>query len=202
MATRHSGQLSRQLGATALFALGALIVHQGRYLLGYGDGWREVLGKSGHEYFGLLIPIVVALALVSAVLFVAELRGASRGAGRPRQAPRPPSFLRSWLAGYAVLCTVYVAQESSEGFFSGEHSAGLSHLLASGGWIAFVLALGVAALVALVLRGAAVALSRAFDAEQLPAAPRPLWLPGDLVLPPTRPVGRNLAPRGPPPGLL
>jgi hypothetical protein len=101
-----------------------------------------------------------------------------------------------------VLCVVYVAQESTEGYFSGEHSAGFAHTFGNGGWIAFVLALGVAALVALVLRGAAVALSRAFSAEQLSVDRRPLWLPGELVLPRTRPVGRNLAPRGPPAGLL
>jgi len=108
-------------------------------MLGYGDGWREILHKSGHEYLVLLVPLVLAMLAVAVGLFVAEARDLSRDP-RARAPIRPPSFVRPWLLGFLVLCSVYALQETCEGLLSGEHAAGFTGLLANGGWIAFALA--------------------------------------------------------------
>jgi hypothetical protein len=192
---------ARHLRAAALLALGALVVHQGRYILGYGGGWREIFNKTGHEYFSLLVPLVLAMVLVGIVLFGVELKRAASAVSAGSRA-RPWSFVRSWLVGYAALCAIYTAQELSEGLLSGEHPASIAGLLANGGWIAFALALGVAALIALVLRGAAVALARGSRSGRVAPDRRPVLRPKAHLLPRSRPVGRNLAPRGPPAGLL
>jgi hypothetical protein len=187
--------------AIALLALGDLVVHQGRYMLGYGDGWREILHKSGHEYLVLLVPLVLAMLAVAVGLFVAEARDLSRDP-RARAPIRPPSFVRPWLLGFLVLCSVYALQETCEGLLSGEHAAGFTGLLANGGWIAFALAVAVAAVIALLLRGAASVLARGSRAARVVAERRPVLVPTDFWPPRARPVGRNLAPRGPPAGLL
>jgi hypothetical protein len=192
---------ARHVRAAALLAFGALVIHQGRYILGYGGGWREIFNKTGHEYFSLLVPLVLAMVVVGIVLFGVEMRRAASAASAGAPA-RPWSFARSWLVGYAALCAIYTAQELSEGLLSSEHPAGFTGLLANGGWIAFLLALGVAALIALLLRGAAAVLARGSRSERLPARRRPVWVPTDFMLPRARPVGRHLAPRGPPAGLL
>ncbi len=196
-ANHRSGPLARHVRAAALLALGALVVHQGRYILGYGGGWHEIFNKTGHEYFSLVVLLVLAMLVAGVALFGVELRRA-RGATSAGAPARPWSFARSWLLGYGVLCTIYTAQELSERLLSSQHPAGLSGLLANGGWIAFLLALGIAALIALLLRGAAVVLARGSRSERLATRRRPVRLPTDFVLPRTRPVGRHLAPRGPP----
>jgi hypothetical protein len=196
-----STSLPRRFLQTALFALGALVVHEGRYILGYGHGWAEIVNKAGHEYLALAIPLVLAMVAVGLVLFVVELRRrpAATSAAPPS---RPASFWRAWLLAYVVLCVVFTGQELTEGLLSSGHAHGLAGVVDGGGWIAFVLGIGVAALVALAMRGAEVALARGTRVERLPARRPPLWLPISLVLPRARPVGRNLAPRGPPAGLL
>jgi hypothetical protein len=199
--TRGHSRLSGRVRAIALLAVGDLVVHQGRYMLGYGDGWRQILHNGGHEYLVLLVPLVLAMLAVAVGLFVAEARDVSRDplVGTPI---RPPSFLRTWLFGFLVLCSVYTLQETCEGLLSGHHAAGFTGLLASRGWIAFALAVAAAAVIALLQRGAAAVLARASRSERLAVRPRPVWLPTNFTFPRARPVGRNLAPRGPPAGLL
>jgi hypothetical protein len=179
-----------------LLAAGGVTVHELRYALAYGRDAGHVAAQQGHSYLSIVTP-VVALALLLAVVHLVARAAPAGGAGGP-----PRRRLRStWLLASASLIAIYGTQEWLEGSLASGHPAGLAGIVGHGGCIALPLAMAVAALIALALRGAAAAVD-----EHAVAG---LWLRWSTVLPdslaaPTwhRPrldvLARNLAGRGPP----
>jgi hypothetical protein len=179
---------SRTARAASLLSLGALAVHELRYLLAYGDQAGEALASQGHAYLsdlgGVLIAVVLA-ALLAALLGTAlapppRRRGQSAGGSFPRTA-----------AVYALaLFAIFCAQELTEGAVAAGHPAGLAAILAHGGWIALPLALAagaVSSLASLALRGVEGAL-----AQGKPRRP-PRERPPAVVEPRSDPAGLPLA---------
>jgi hypothetical protein len=172
------------LQVTVLLALAAWLVHQGRYALAFGSGADRALAAQGHAYLGVLGAALAWAAAVSAARFVAAL------ARRAEPRGRPWAFGRLWAASSGALIVVYCLQELAEGWLAAGHPAGAAAVLAAGGWWAFVLAVVLGALVALLIRGAhalhcllagrAPHLRRRAASVRRPAAVR-LALPGVLA---------------------
>jgi hypothetical protein len=132
------------LRTSAAIALGAFVVHQLRYLVGYGDGAGAALGAQGHAYLEAILPLLVVLAassvvgtLAAAVLSSRHTTAAGRSAG--------------WAFCAAVLLLVFGVQESVEGVLFTGHPGGPSAVLAHGGWIAVPIAIAVGGVVSLLL---------------------------------------------------
>jgi len=100
-------------------------------------------------------------------------------AGRRRAAGSPA---RTWLALTAVLVVAFVAQELLEGRLAAEHPGGLAGIVGHGGWWALPAAMGVAALLTLVLRG-----ERALTARLAGGPPPPAATGAAPALPHSRP---------------
>ena len=194
---RHGAPAFRIGRAAGLLTLGALAVHQLRYLVAYGAGGGEALHREGHGYLLAAIPVIVALAAaaVMAGLLVAALRG-DRGHAHLRSA--------SGLLYAGALFAVFAAQELAEGALAPGHPAGLDGLVENGAWVAVPLAvvLGYAAALAERLLGRA----DAALAAALGDAPRPALAAEPLPLPPSSertplaalPLAFGLARRPPP----
>jgi len=98
-----------RLRASALLGVGALAVHELRYLVGYGGETGRMLAAHGHSYLALATTLAVLLFLVALAGFLARVaRGGGDGrrprgrAGwrRPRRGPCSRSTLfRSCLRG-------------------------------------------------------------------------------------------------------
>ena len=130
----------------ALVALGALVVHQLRYLGAYGGDASSQLATQGHGYLGQLTPLAIAIALaaVAGCLVRAALTGRV-GAGRGR-AGATAVFTAAILATFA-------AQETVEGFLFAGHLDGLGAIFGGGGWLAVPLALALGLVAALLETG-------------------------------------------------
>ncbi len=131
----------------ALLGAGAVIVHELRYVLTYGDGAGAALAEQGHSYLPVLEALVVVLLGIALVRFGFSLARAFRGIG-PQD--RAPSFSRSWLGASAALLAIYTLQEGFEGAFAPGHASGLIGVFGNGGWTAVFLSLAVGALIAFV----------------------------------------------------
>jgi len=120
--------------AAALVALGALSVHQLRYLGAYGGDAGRELAAQGHGYLGQLTPLVIALALaaVAGCLVRAALTGRT-GRGRGR--------LGSTAVFAVAILATFAAQETVEGILFAGHLDGLGAVFGGGGWLAVPLAL-------------------------------------------------------------
>lgn len=185
------------LRATAALAVGAFVLHQLRYVLGYGAAYSDTLAAHGHGYLAVVTPLIALVAAVAAGQFLAAIaRAGSTGRGG-RSAGRLP---RVWLAASAVLFAAYAGQELAEGALSAGHPGGLAAVLGGGGWWALPLALALGLLVALVMRGAEAVLTlvarRRAGAARRRAHPAARPVPVDL--PSLGLLGRNLAGRAPP----
>jgi hypothetical protein len=187
--------------AGALITVGALAVHDLRYLVAFRGQAGNELTVQGHDYLGFVTPLVaglLALAMAGFALRLARAFGVDPGAG-----PGLPSTRRLWAAASALLLAIYASQEWIEGQLASGHPGGLAAVFGDGGWAAVPLALAVGLLIALVLRGAAAALelasrrapSRAMRVRALVGLAVPAsWLPFASSA-----LARSLAPRGPPP---
>lgn len=185
--------MQSRLRTAALLGMGALAVHQLRYLIAHGDGAGAALAREGHAYLGALAPAVAMLAGVAALDFLLALAVRRRGnTGSYR-----------WVAVTACLMAVYVGQESIEGLLAAGHPVGLAAVLGNGGWVALPLACAIGLGITLLLRGADLVLAAAGRRPQPPArrapgarhsSPPVLWV--------SAPLARNLAGRGPPHPLL
>jgi len=184
-----------RIRAAALISVGALAVHDLRYLLAYRGGAAEELSLTGHGYLGDVTPLATgALALAIAAF-------AWRLLNPHVEESRLPSTSRMWAFLSGVLITIYACQEWVEGQLSSGHAAGLAGIFGGGGWLAVPLALAMALVIALLLRGAEAAIAHAAPRAASWLRPRPLltlsapsvWCPraGDAL-------ARRLAPRGPP----
>src|SRR3954451_21218418 len=111
--------------AGALIAVGALGVHDLRYLLAYqGDAGHE-LSLQGHGYLRLATPLIAGLVVLAAAAFAARLmRAYAAGHGDER---RPlPSTRLMWPLASALLVAVYSTQEWLEGGLAAGHPGGLA----------------------------------------------------------------------------
>jgi len=155
-----------RLRASALLGVGALAVHELRYLVGYGGDARSALAAHGHSYLVLATTLVVLVVLVALGVFLA---GIARGAAESRG---PASSARRLAAAAAgALLAIYSFQELVEGLVTPGHPAGLAGIYGNGGWSAVLFAGVVGLLIALMLRGAEAVLACVAAARRR-AAPR------------------------------
>jgi hypothetical protein len=188
-----------KLRTLSLLAAGSVLVHELRYVAGYGSNAGEALAEQGHSYMPWIEALTTVLIVASLARFALALVRASRGAV-PEQ--RPPRFKWTWLASSAALAAVYTVQEGFEGSFAPGHPAGVVGVFGHGGWTALIFSVLVGALVAAVTKLAhhAVKLVAARAARYTPvASPRRPWPVVPML------VGRrldalawNLAGRAPP----
>lgn len=130
---RHALAIAR---GAALLVLGALAVHQLRYLIAFGPESGEALHREGHGYLAQALPVLVALA--AAMLVATLVAGVLAGS---RASSRTPSAAARALLYAAALLLVFTAQELVEGALAAGHPAGLIGLIGGGAWIAAPLAL-------------------------------------------------------------
>jgi hypothetical protein len=144
--------LGWRIRAGALIAIGALGVHDLRYLIAYrGHAGRE-LAVQGHGYLALATPLIAGLVVLAAAAFASRLAGAyARGEG---DAGASPSVRRLWAFASALLVLVFSIQEWIEGQLATGHPAGVGAVFGHGGWIAVPLAMAIGLVIALLLRGA------------------------------------------------
>lgn len=188
--------------AAALIAVGALGVHDLRYLLAYHGHAARELALQGHGYLRVVTPLVAGLVVLAGAAFAGRLmRAYAAGAsGEPRGLP---STRRVWLAASALLISIYSVQEWLEGELASGHPGGFDAPYSHGGWLAVPLALAIGLLIALALRGAAVAIAVAASRGQALRALAPVQLPSRVSRSVRRaraqaPLARRLAPRAPP----
>jgi len=171
-------------------AVAGFALHQLRYLISPPAASEA----AEHAYIPFASGLVVLMFALAAGELALRLAGA-RDDGTGEAAP--PAFWVAWLASSAGLAAIFTAQELAEGVLSG---AGAAFPLAGGGLWALPLALGLGALVAVLLRLAGVAVSAAVRRRPRRApwpaiASRPRRRPA----PPTGSLlGRHLASRAPP----
>jgi hypothetical protein len=195
--------LAWRIRAGALIAVGALGVHDLRYLLAYHGHASQELAVQGHAYLRLATPAIAGLLVLAAAAFAARVMRAyaSGDGGEPRLLPSTP---RLWALASALLIGVYSTQEWMEGLLSEGHAGGIGAPFSHGGWLALPLALLIGFLIALALRGAATAIAAAAArgrARLRPAAAAQLSSSGARsvwLAPPQGALARRLAPRAPP----
>ena len=197
-------RISRGVGAVALLAIGALVLHQARYMLAFGGGAGAELERTGHGYLELLLPLLVALAAAGLIVSVVG----------PALLRHAPGRDREWgaterAAGYAAaLVAVHLTQETAEGLLAAGHSLSLEAVLGTGGFVVLPLAMTLGAIASLVrgsLRRAERRLAVALDRARLPRPPRRAGAPRRAAVRATlssqvMPLGR--ASRPPPLGAL
>jgi hypothetical protein len=137
---RRQGSLSR---SAALVALGALAVHQLRYLLAYGGAAHAELARQGHGYLTQVLPLVIGAAV--AILAAGLVRAALGRGGGPAVATGPARIALF----AAAIASAFAAQESVEGLLFAGHASGFAAVFAAGGWLALPLSLLFGAVAAL-----------------------------------------------------
>jgi hypothetical protein len=135
---RGASTIGSRARSVALLALGALAVHQGRYLL------TPASGDHGHGYLELLGPVIVLGTVAAiAVSFLAML------ALRCLPVPPAPEQATDRAVLFAVgLLAVYFLQETGEALLAADPHPFFSHLLGSGGWLVLPLAMAFGGLAA------------------------------------------------------
>lgn len=146
----YSDTMSARLRLTALLGVGAFGLHQLRYLLAHGEESGAALAREGHAYLGMLVPLVAILLGAAALDF---------GIGLLRARHEGPSAKARWIAISTALLCIYVCQESFEGVLVAQHESGLAAVVGSGGWMALPLGVAIGGIVALLLRGAQLAIA-------------------------------------------
>ncbi|HEX8855532.1 MAG TPA: hypothetical protein VF752_08010 [Thermoleophilaceae bacterium] len=186
--------LAWRLRAAALVLAGALAVHELRYLVAYQGDSGRALSLQGHAYLSLVTPLVCALIAVAAAHFVGRLaRGGSDEA--------TPGFAATWLWASLSLVAIFVVQESVEGLVASGHPGGLAAVVGHGGWLAAPIAFAVGGVIALLLRGASVALAAAARRARPPVSrvtPLVRRPPLGVTRPRQHPLALKLAGRAPP----
>jgi hypothetical protein len=187
------------LRAASLIGVASLVLHELRYVLGYGSHADETLAAHGHGYLSAAgVGAAVLLALAAARLLALVARAWRTGVGERGSMP----FGVAWLAAGLMLTGVYTGQELLEGAFAAGHPAGLDAIAAHGGLVAYPLAFALGAVVALTLRGARALVAAAARRGRRTRPPRASWRPArsplrlDLPLPGALATGRAV--RAPP----
>lgn len=189
------GAIAWRARAAVLVLVGAVAVHR----LVYATAGVQP-DAHAHAYLSWLTPALFALLLVGVAEVGLRLLGVHR-----RPAAPPPRARVLWPALSVALVAVFAGQEAAEAVLApghGHHHALTELLLSHGLWTVGPVAVAVAGLLALALRGAAAA-----DAWALAIVPlrRPEHAPLLVRRPSLRPsaapadvLARNLAGRGPP----
>ena len=190
---RGAPTIGSRARSVALLALGALAVHQGRYLL------ASASGDHGHRYLELLGPVIVLGTVAAiAVSFLATL------ALRCLPVAPAPEQVTDRAVLFAVgLLAVYFLQETGEALLAADHHPVFSHLLGSQGWLVLPLAMsfgGLAALAGSWLDRTELRAAIALLATPLPRPPRRTLRPrANRAWAPESLVGTlHLSPRAPP----
>jgi hypothetical protein len=182
----------------ALVAVGAIGLHQLRYLAGDPGHGHGAISAHAHAYLPLAAALVLLVFLAAVAHFACTLMLARGGDLRSR---RPLRYSRAWPLATFLLLAIFFTQESFEGALLAGHSSGLHGLLGHGGWSVLVFAPLIGALIALLLRGAQhileAATRRVRRVRQRPTRGRWRLLP-DSAAAPLDAVARNLAGRAPP----
>jgi hypothetical protein len=182
----------------ALLSFGALVLHDLRYRIGYHEHAASTLRDHGHAYLSALGIFVGALVALTVALFAAGLLHARRR--KDVSLAATPSFGRTWVYATLSLAAIYVGQEWLEGQLAQGHPQGLAGIVGHGGWAALPLAVAIAAMIALLLRGSDAVLSlvarhgRPAPPKRRSSKPRPRRFCPPLL----DAVSRHLAGRGPP----
>jgi hypothetical protein len=180
-----------------VIAPAALVLHELRYLIGFGHHAHEALAERGHAY----LPLAGGVAGLMLALAAAQLIVALDRARRTARAEEPPGLVQVWIVLAVALLGVYTGQELLEAALTAGRDVSAAAVLADGGWSALPLALAIGALAALLVHGAGrrVALvarcARPRPARPTPLNPRRRVAP---VLTPTSVIARHLAGRAPP----
>src|SRR5829696_1404318 len=154
------------VGCRALSLLGAatLGVHQLRYALAYGAEADDAAAAQGHGYLeagGAIVGTLLVAAFAQSLSRLAHRRGPF-GSHWPVAAPVADRELGT---DRGVRCA-----GTDQGMLSAGHPAGLAGVCRNGGWLAVLLALALAALVAAILRGAEAILTRFAATRTTPRA--------------------------------
>jgi hypothetical protein len=195
--------LGWRIRAGALIAIGALGVHDLRYLLTYHGHADQELALQGHAYLRFATPLIAGLVVLAAAAFATRLmRAYASGDGdEPRVLP---TTSRIWALASGLLLSVYSTQEWMEGLLASGHPGGIAAPFSHGGWLALPLAIVIGLLIALLLRGAAAAIAVAASKGRARLRPAtPAQLPSSVArsvwsVPPRGALARRLAPRAPP----
>jgi len=137
------------LRTVSLLAAGSVLVHELRYVAGYGSNAGKALAEQGHSYMPWLEALASVLLVTLLARFVLTILRASRGRLPERRVPR---FRRLWLASSVALAAIYTTQEGFEGTFAPGHPAGLVGVYGHGGWTALLFSALVGALIAAVTK--------------------------------------------------
>ena len=181
-----------RLRAGVLLLIGALAVHELRYLL---TGAHQ--DEHAHAYMPWLVPDRVR-APRSWRWPSSPLRLARRIRSNARPAYIPAGV--RWLTASTLLTGIFALQEVTERLLAHGRVDVAESLVVHGGWVALPLCFVVGAVIALLLRGARALLTRTWGrtppapariAEPLPRLPRPR-------APRVPVIARNLAGRAPP----
>ena len=138
-----------RLRAGALLGLGALSVHELRYLVGYGQGAGRALSAHGHSYLTLATTLVVLGCILALGVFLAAI---ARGDGAGSR--RGSTLVRVSVCAAVALIAIYSFQELLEGLVAGGHPSGVAGVWGAGGWSAVPIASAIGVVIALLLRGA------------------------------------------------
>ena len=179
------------LRAAILTVVGALALHQGRYLLAPPTD----VHSGAHTYFAWAIPLIGVLAVAGALELALRL-SRSRNVVVPRL-PQP-SVLFVLFA--FTLLTIFGAQETLETVFSHGSLPVSNPFIADGAWVSIPLAVLFGAILTLLLRGVVYAVT--LVASRRRPTPRPRRAlgraPARLFTISRSGISRSLAPRGPP----
>jgi hypothetical protein len=135
--------------AAALLGTGSIMVHELRYVAGYGSNAGKALAEQGHGYMPLVEALAIVMVAAALGRFALSLANAHRGVS---DAEKPPSLRRLWLSASAALALVYMFQEGFEGTFDAGHPAGLIGIFGHGGWSALLFSLAIGAAIAALTR--------------------------------------------------
>lgn len=177
--------------AAGLILTGELAVHELRYLIAPAH-------RPEHGYLPLLAAASVLVLAIAAGQPAGVLEHA-RSSGRDERLTL--SFRAAWPMLVLAVAALFSVQELIEGLLGGAEPSAPMAVLGDGGWVAFPLAVGVSALLALALTGARAAVRAAARAARasLPRRRLDTRRPRLITRPPgSRPLALNLAVRAPP----
>lgn len=183
-----------RLRAAVLTLVGAIVVHQARYLLAPPTHDHQLV--SAHGYFTWLMPLAAALLFLTLAQFAVWMRRAEGG-----DADGLPSVGALWVGASVSLLTVFGVQETLEVTAAHGQLPTLTELGAAVGWQVLPLAMAAGGVLALMLRGAAHVAAWAVRRHRHPARPRAqvVLLPRPpVVVSPACVLARFLAGRAPP----
>jgi hypothetical protein len=185
------------LRAIALLSVGALVLHQLRFILGYGANAGDALALQGHSYLPFAEALVIVVFGGASLGFLRSLVRARHGAPVDSGGP---TFERLWIYAGSALLSVYTIQEGIEGEVFAGHPTGLIGIFGHGGWTAILLAVAIGALIALLLEGAqrVIALISGRARQPLPRLQSAGWPRLPIGFPKLRVLSQGIGVRGPP----